>query len=324
MRTASTYLHSRRAAPFLSVFALFLLSLSAIAAPSRATCVAETPAQMALDWTTVPPGEIGILVTVVDLPPAPQVWSVPLGPGSAFLIQIAPPTMLSLGDAYVAGVDYVACTDASSGAGNVGFTSDGSFLIKVTYGNSSTAYFIVNAGAEGFGKCFEDGEEKEFPCPVTKGYRGADTKGGYFNTETTVNSLKALVDAIMADAAGGPIDVVIVDHGCEGGFTINGTDMVSLAPADSANLKLFCSLKGKVKSLTLLSCSVGHGAPGTAFLQALSKCLGGITVTAFTGNVETWIRKGRRAWSSYGVANTQASPTPTQRSSWGQVKAMYR
>jgi len=277
-----------------------------------------------VDWSTVPAGEIGVSLTPIQLPPAPQVWAAPAGPGSVTLIQIAPPTMLSPSDAYIPGTDYQACLDSVTGGGSITFSSDASYLVKVSYSAGSPAYFIINVGAEDFGKCFEDGEEKEFPCPVTKGYRGADTKGGYFTTETTVNSLQQLVNAIMADAAGGPIDVVIVDHGCEGGFTINGTDMVSLAPADSNNLKLFCSLKGKIKSLCLLSCSVGHGAPGTAFLQALSKCLGGISVKGFTGNVETWMRKGRRAWSSYGIANTQSAPTPVRRSTWGELKQTYR
>ena len=116
---------------------------------------------------------------------------------------------------------------------------------------------------------------------------------------------------------------ILVDHGCEGAIIVNG-EKVSLAVADKANFDKFCKLKGKVKSVTLLSCSTGHGDPGCEFLKKVSECLGGVSVTGYSGDVKSWNRKGKRVWGSWGTAVTKAAPVPTEEASWGQLKELYR
>jgi len=304
-----------------------LAALFVFPATSVATCIDESPTQMYLDPDEVPTGEIGVDIPQVGLGPAPVVLFVPpLGALAVAALRIAPPVMVLAADDYIPGVDYTACLESTDGSGVITFLADGVYAVKTEYSDASVGYMLVQVGAKALGQCFRPGKMQEFTCPTpTVAFEGEDVATPPdFTNQINATSVMDLVNKVMTQAAGGPIPLVFVDHGCRGAFTVNGVDMVSLAPADAANLAKFCSLKGKVSSVTLLSCSTGNGTQGSDFLKSLSSCLGGVPVTGFTGDVSSWSRNGRRVWGSYGTAVTETGPVQNESSSWGRLKAIYR
>jgi len=305
---------------------LFAIGLTLLlgARNANASCVPETNAQLFLDPSTFPNGELDVAITTIELPSAGAHTFGPVS-GSVTGIQIAGAQMLSPSDAYLPNVDYFACLENGDGSGVAQFLSEGVYLVQVDYSAGPAQYFVVGVAAKQLTQCFKDGDVKEFPCPAPpKAYEGADVAvPPDFPVQSSVSGIDDLVTQVTTDAAGGPISLVFVDHGCQGQFTINGTDRVSLAAADSTNLRKLCNLKGKIASLTLLSCSTGNGAPGAAFLQALANCLNA-PVTGFSGNVRSWNRKGKRVWGSFGSAVTKnMQATPAERPTWGRLKSIY-
>ena len=306
------------------LLALVLVALSGAHA-AHAACIPQSSSQMFLDPLTVPDGELGVAIPSLNLP-GPGTQMFPPTTGAVTGLHIAGATMLSAFDDYVPNVDYFACIDNVSGQGFVQFASEGAYVVRVDYSSGPSQYFVVGVGAKDLTQCFKDGPVKEFPCPTPpKAYEGADVAvPPDFANQSSVSGIDNLVTQVNTDAVGGPIALVFVDHGCQGQFTINGTDRVSLAAADSTNLRKLCNLKGKISSLTLLSCSTGNGTAGMAFLQALANCLG-VPVTGYTGNVRSWNRNGRRVWGSFGTGVTKnAQVVPVERSTWGRIKTIYR
>lgn len=229
--------------------------------------------------------------------------SLHVGGGGSPVVEfrVCAPAMLRAEDAYVPTRDYRA-TLRSNGDVDATFTRPGAYMVRVVHGNGSIQDFMVLSRASGYNQCF-DGPQNEFACPADPyQYVGTDVSGfpDGFTNRKVVNNLQALVEAVCADynAALSPIGITIADHGCEGTFTINGVDQVSLAPADAARLALFCTLKGKVCNLTLIACSAAHGAAGHEFICKLSECLGGIEVRGWETDIHVNQNGSNYTWSS--------------------------
>src|SRR5205823_2670468 len=142
--------------------------------------------------------------------------------------------------------------------------------VRVDYASGSSRYFVVRVGTNDFNACWRAAHAKQIPCPA-KGYEGKDcaVRARDIPNPTVVTSMDDVVQHVLADAANGPIDLVLAEHGCECQFTINARDRVSLNPADSTNLRKLCNLRGKIKSFKLVACSVAHGECGLKFICAL-------------------------------------------------------
>jgi hypothetical protein len=247
---------------------------------------------------------------VTSFPGTPATLHVPSAGDPVVGLRIAPPEMLSSLDAYAPGVDYAACIDFGSGHGEIDLRADGSYVVVIDRSSTAQTILVVDVGIKSLGTCYRRGAIKEFDCPTPpKAFEGDDVdEPPDFENQCSVTSIADLARKVATAAGTGTIDLVLVDHGCEGAITINGREKISCDPADAANLRAFCQLNGRIRSLTLLSCSTGHGAAGTDFLRKLSRKFGGICVTGYTGNVSSWNRRGRRVWGSYGVANKQLVP----------------
>jgi hypothetical protein len=288
---------------------LAALAGSTLARAPAAQCTPITPGDMFLDPTTIPESAT-YPVTVLALP-GPVTYA---NAGDPVIgLKIAPPEMLDPLDDYVADVDYGACIDASLGEGRIDFLFEGVYVVRVDRMSGSQTLEIVKVGAKTLGTCYSEGAIKEFDCPTPpKAFEGDDADDPPdFPNQCTVTSVPDLVMKVCTESTtqGGPIDLILVDHGCEGSISING-QRVSCDPADAANLMALCGLAGKIKSITLLSCSTGHGTAGRDFLRKLSQKFGGIIVTGYTGDVSSWNRNGRRVWGSYGEpVSEKASPT---------------
>jgi len=239
---------------------------------------------------------------------------------------IAPPQMLNPADNYVVGIDYGGCFDSTAWTGEFSYSSPGSYLTTTSRVEEGVLFVIVNIATKNLGACWAQGGAKEFVFPSpAKSYEGADVANPPdFANQESVNSLTDLVNKVTVDAGGGMIDLVFAGAGCEGSITVNGVDEVSLLPADADNFTKFCSLRGKVGSVRLLSSSTGHGTSGSSFLEALSACLGGVPVTGYTGAVKSFSRNGRRRWACYGGAVTKTAPVPALPTTWGKLKSTFR
>jgi hypothetical protein len=268
--------------------------------PSPA-CAEQTPAQMLLDPLTVPESD---LYPVLFAPLAPATVTVPAAGDPVVALRIAPPNMLDPLDAYVPTVDYTACIGPAGG--ELRFLVPGSYVVQIQRLSGILDVLIVDVEVKSLGTCYKSGELKEFDCPTPpKAFEGDDVdEPPDFRNQCTVTSIADLVAKVTAAAGTGMIDLILVDHGCEGSISINGMK-VSCDRADEPNLRAFCGLQGRIRSITLLSCSTAHGAAGTAFLQKLSRKFGGIPVTGYTGNVSSWSKDGTRRWGSYGEAKTE-------------------
>jgi hypothetical protein len=120
----------------------------------------------------------------------------------------------------------------------------------------------------------------------------------------------------------GPIDVTLRYHGAPGQIYFNQGEVVTTGPLGTANFNKMCNkLRGKVRHVTLLSCSVGSGAEGAAFLQALANCLSApqgtpgrqqVTVSGSTGDVApAWTRTPQGTnvkWTTAGSVTTASGP----------------
>ena len=214
--------------------------------------------------------------------------------------------MLLAADAYLPNVDYAVCYGPASGSVVVNFNAKGSYVMRVARQSGATSTEIVEVGTKALDTCEAVGVLTEFPCPQPpKAYEGADADDPPdFANQCTVTSISNLVDLVCT--ATEKIDLVLVDHGSEGSISING-ERVSCDAGDAANLMNFCRLNGKVKSVTLLSCSTGHGDAGKEFLLKISKKLGAVPVTGYTGRVRSFDRNGKRLWGSFGVPTTQTN-----------------
>ena len=273
-----------RSIGLLFFFLVLFFNLKSIS--SFGQCVNLTPVQMSTNDAEFPDGER-------DIYNLPDTGVFTLPPGAAVTgIKILPPTMGVPAEEYVPGINYEACIDAGAGSGSIYFKRGGIFAIRIERIGGANDTIILSVD----GITFEDfarGSAKKFPCPTPPvSFTGTDVVFPTLNFAGTtyvsgVNNLIAAIKA-KAAAAGGPIDVVINDHGKPGQLLINGQPINLTTPTGIANFKKFCALKGKIKSLTLISCSTAHGAAGVEFMKKLSECLGGIPVTAFTGTVGVW------------------------------------
>ncbi|MEM7101630.1 MAG: hypothetical protein AAF502_00785 [Bacteroidota bacterium] len=224
-------------------------------------------------------------------------------------IEIKPPTMLNAIDDYIVGVDYGACIDAGAGTGIIDFDTAGPYTVRILRSSGTSEYFIYEISTAWHSTCYERGSAVEFPCPTpSKGFVAQDildsliAKGipaGF--DSVAVSGVDDLVTKVCAEAGTGTIPLVLDAHGCSGNIFVNG-ESVSCDEADSTRLKRFLDLKGKVSSVTLLSCSVGYGARGKAFLKKLSKELC-VPVTGNTATISSWVRGGQLKWGSYGGTN---------------------
>lgn len=229
------------------------------------------------------------------------------GDSSAIRVfKVSPPEMFGLEIDYVPQLHYRALlTDA--GAVEATFDRDGQYMIRVRRADGTLEESMVTVGNIATYSTCHSGSQKAFPCPAdSHQYVGDDVDhfDDGFTNRKVVTSVQDLVDKVTADFTANnnqPIDITIADHGCSGSFTINGTDKVSLDPADAANLATFCSLNGKVCSITLIACSSAAGAAGNAFICHLSQCLGGIQVKAWKTDIS--VKPVTHVWSS-------ANPTP--------------
>ncbi len=276
-----------------------------------ASCNSLSNSDLFLDPATIPEGEIGVHYTADSLN-AGGSMSFSVSPSLIVGIKIRPAQMIDSTNAYVPNVDYSACLDPGTGANNVTFVKAGVYIVKIIRASGPDEWHIVGVGTQSLGACFVMGKPQEFAVPIPpKAYVGTDACApAYFPVQGCEAGLAALVGDVTVDAAGGPVDVVFVDHGGEGEFTVNLIDNVSLTPADAANLALFSSLNGKVKSLRLIACSTAHGDAGEDFLEVLSERLGGIPVTGYTGKIFTFVLPpGIRHWVCSGAPLTrQSSP----------------
>ena len=241
-------------------------------------------------------------------------------------IKIAPPQMIDTTDTYRPNIDYNACLDPFTGANNVTFQKAGPYIVRVVRASGPDEWHIIGVGTQVLGACFmAGGPPAQFVFPIPpKGYVGADVCLGaaYFPVQACYASLALLVADVTADAAGGPVDMVFLDHGGDGEFTVNAIDKVSQSPADAPNFAQFCTLKGEVKSLRLLSCSAAHGVEGEDFIERLSERLGGVPVTGYTGRVFTWVPAGGiRLWSCGGAPLTRQSSKLLERMNTRSVAA---
>ncbi|MEO8148189.1 MAG: IPTL-CTERM sorting domain-containing protein [Bacteroidia bacterium] len=270
----------------------------------KSQCITLTPAQMQMSSSEIIYG----VHTVINLG---GLGNLPFSNGGDPVtgIKILPPVMLNPVANYVPGTHYTACVDAGAGTGQITFNRGGVYMVRVNRlsGNNDTLQVLVLA--EKLQTCAAGGAPTEFPCPVpTHAFEGSDTEPTLrFPGSTVVNSVAALAAAIAAAAGAGQIDVTIVDHGFPGGISINGNN---ISEADAANLAAICALKGKIKSLTLISCSTGKGAAGAAFLKKLSECLGGIPVTAYTEDLTRW-KDSLTGPTRWGIDGTGTSTTVT-------------
>lgn len=269
------------------------LVLGALAsARVSAQCTSLTPAQMFLDPATIAEDDYPVVTLG-----GPGTVTFLNGGDPVVGLAIAPPTMLSPADDYIPGVDYAACIDAAAGTGEIDFVSDGSYAVRVDRMSGSQTIEIYDLGVRDLGTCYKKGNLKEFPCQTPSDtFAGDDVD---IAPEIKVTSIADLVTKVCNKAGTGMIDLFLIDHGCEGSITINGNEKISLT--DKANLNAFCNgVKSKVKSVTFLSCSTGHGKAGCDFLAGVSKCLGNKPVCGYSGNVKSWVRNGMMHWGSYG------------------------
>ncbi len=292
-------------------FIAVAFTVTAAFAPRHAlaSCNSLSSSDLFLDPTTIPPGAIGAHYTEDSLN-AGGSMSFSLPPSLIVGIKIRPGQMIDSTNTYVPNVDYSACLDPVSGANNATFVKAGVYIVKIIRASGPDEWHVVGVGTQALGACFMEGIPREFAVPIPpKGYVGTDVCApAYFPVQGCEASLAALVGDVTVDAAGGPVDVVFVEHGGEGEFTVNALDKVSLSPPEAANLALFCSLKGKIRSLRLLSCSSAHGDAGEDFIEVLSARLGGIRVTGYTGRIFTWLGAGGiRHWSCGGTPVTRRS-----------------
>ncbi len=267
-------------APFRSMLVLVFAVLWVLAPRNAlASCDPISNTSLFLDPATIPPGQIGhvspgdslnVLYTQDSLNTGGSI-SFSTGPSQIVAIKIAPPQMIDTTDTYRPNIDYNACLDPFTGANNVTFQKAGPYIVRVVRASGPDEWHIIGVGTQVLGACFmAGGPPAQFVFPIPpKGYVGADVCLGaaYFPVQACYASLALLVADVTADAAGGPVDMVFLDHGGDGEFTVNAIDKVSQSPADAPNFAQFCTLKGEVKSLRLLSCSAAHGVEGEDFIE---------------------------------------------------------
>ena len=219
--------------------------------------------------------------------------------------------MIDPADKFIAGTDYTGCLDATSGAGQLDFQRPGPYLVRATYADGHSDHFevyIVSQPSDVVLPKSACGTGGFVEMPVTsgaQGYRGtpfASDPNGY----STQGTLNGLISQIKSDYgnAGTQIDVALRYHGAPGQFTIQDGETVSETGAKGkANFDKLCqALRGRVKSVTLLSCRTGMGTKGCQFIKALSACTGA-TVNATCGKVTTVWKKNNPSGTVKFVTN---------------------
>jgi hypothetical protein len=105
-----------------------------------------------------------------------------------------------------------------------------------------------------------------------------------------VSEVKTIAEAIadihtMFKAVGGPINVVLIDHGSPGVVHV-GDEKMGAKPPHLANLNIFVGgVAGKVKDIMLISCSSAAGANGQELVDRLYVDAGMEDVKAYTGDI---------------------------------------
>lgn len=298
----------------LGVVALFVLGvLVACAGTAAASCDALSPAQLFLNAGYQVPYALANAV-VIQMPALGDLSLPPRG-GALVTLQVLPAQMVDVADQFVAGVDYTGCIDAASGAGTVSFRRAGPYIVRLGYADGHVDHLEVHvvsvpAGAPssalaGGGSLQGFREITSIPAGA-KGYRDAAFAGDPTGHSEQSN-LADLVSKIRSDQvdAGQPIDIALRYHGSSGQISI-GKDLMGLGPRGMENLRKFClGVKGKVKSVTLLSCRTGKGQKGCEFIKQLSSCLGDAPVNAMTGRVTTTWRNNNPSGTVKFVQNDQ-------------------
>jgi len=257
--------------------ALAALALVGGAVAAGAQCTALTADDLFLDPAYAIP-DTSLPAIEIEIPSFGEVTFPPRG-GPVTHIQVVPPQMLLVQDAFVVGTDYTGCLDPD-GTARLDFEHVAPYFVRVTYADAHVEHYIVYvittpspAPFTGPGAGFH--QVSSMPSNV-HGYQSssfANEPSGF----TTVSSLDQLINQVTSTWTAGngdPIDIALRLHGAAGQFQFSRNEVVSDGPAGSANLERLCNkLRGKVRSVTLLSCNAGTGPKGTDFMQKLANCL---------------------------------------------------
>jgi hypothetical protein len=275
------------------VFALVALVFPPASSPARAgSCVPLSEAQLHLDpsYQILENQPDAIEIRIPDY----GVVTFPPRGGALDTLQILTPQMSAPEDAFVLGVDYSACIDPVTGAGQVDFQRAGPYFIRAAYADGHVDHFDVHVISVPAGPAAGRGGWVQVQMPSNvNGYRGTEfgSDPTNFNTQGTLDGLISQIKTDYGNSSG-PIDIALRYHGSSGKFQVGKGEWVSLDPNGRANFDKLCqALRGRAKSITLLSCRAAKGQKGCEFMNALSQCAGGVPVHGSNGKVTTTWKK---------------------------------